>query len=148
MAKLIDGSNGEGVTPTEADFRKAAESLVLLHCLESELPGRLRKASVNRKDGKEPPDSDLERRFEDRIRRWLAVIAKMRAHLPEDCVWRLVTLKPQPSGLRNSVMDDPDFVVLIDYLRQRRDIDACPPEEVGALAELSVDYQRRIPIAV
>ena len=132
-------------SPAEEKVTMSAHRLAVRFTEDTQLPARFRRVSEpSRKIAKVKKDSEVERRFKANVESWRQLIETMLAKIDEGQAWRFINLCPQVAGTINRVTDSKDFSNFVDYMILRRDEERCGPDELGALALLSVAFQREV----
>jgi hypothetical protein len=121
----------------------ASHRLAVSFSEEANLPIRFRRTSSSKpRRGKE--DSEVELRFRAKVQAWRQLIETMLSKVDHSQAWRFVDLTPEVPPQLQDLTDCRDFCDFIDYLVLRRDKEQCGPDELGALALLSVALQREV----
>ena len=90
--------------------------------------------------------SKLEQSYLESVAMWRDTITTMLTRLDPTTVRNYLSLTPSPVSGLSSAVQHAEFITLNQYLHQRRNIDECPDDELGALAMLLTAFQRKIKI--
>ncbi len=126
-------------------IKQRAEELARAFLDETEIPTRFKKkCTESSKVKKVKTDSAIELNYKNEVEFWGNLIQNMFDRLDSVQASRFIFLMPQVDKEINKVSECKDFCDFIDYLVLRRDRENCDDEELGRLAMLSGEFQKRI----
>lgn len=111
---------------------------------DSQLPTRYRKRANPAQKTLKTKNSEVEKRFKEKVESWKRIIETMLATVEAEQAWRFINLAPTVDDNIAQVTDNTDFCDFIDYLILRRDEVNCDADELGGLAQLSVAFQLQV----
>ena len=128
----------------------AAIRLALQFSEDADIPTRLKgKGKPKVKKSNEDPskvkdNSKVEQRFQDKIKSWERFIETLNSKIDKTQASRFINLKPTVEAGIASAAYCQDFIDFNDYFILRRDMEGCTNEELGQLAQLITEFQKRI----
>lgn len=122
----------------------AAHQLAVDFTEDKDLPPRFRKGTDSAKARRIDNDSDVERRFKDKVKLWKRLIEAMLGKVNSEQAWRFIGVSPKIDPTARKVTDCKDFLDFVDYLILRRDKDDCNDDELGGLSQLLMAFQREV----
>lgn len=129
------------ITMTEIEIRNKATQLALGYTDDTDIPTRFKKRTTKKYD----PDSNIEIRFQEQIKRWEEVVNSILKHVADsDQALRFINSNPIIEDETQTVTTNKDFLDFLDLLIQKRDIDNCGSSELGSLCMLHGTMQKKI----
>lgn len=138
-------SNSQQAFLLKDRIEDAAQRLAIRFTDEADLPARFRRQSASvAKSRRVNESSVVEIRFRAQVDIWTNLIENMLAKIDQWQAWRFIHVLPEIEEGNARLTENKDFCDFIDYMSLRRDVEECDSNELGALAMLSVAFQREI----
>ena len=118
-------SSTQVTSSADSRIEVSAHRLAVQFTEDANLPVRYRRTSdSSRKTRKANDDSDIEKRFRTEVNSWRDLLKTMLSKVDAAKAWRFIDQSPQFTEPLRQVTDNDDFCDFLEYMRQRRDVDA------------------------
>jgi hypothetical protein len=129
----------------DSRIKQIAQELTLRFEVESDIPDRF-KPGKSKTSIEIISESQVEIRFQKHLDSWIETIDSILKHVSDhEQAWRFIRIDPKIIDYSiSSFIQCQDYLDFTDFFVKRRNIDLCGPDELGNLARLHTEFERKI----